>query len=87
MVQLLNIIRSSVNVFGKFRIYSCPVDNSVFPPLDKAREGDGLEARFQAFKIPESNYLIFEATVRTCREGCTPVSGMTNVIEHGSLCS
>ncbi|BES89924.1 PAN_AP [Nesidiocoris tenuis] len=52
--------------------YGCPVDNYVFPGLDRSREGDGLEARFNAFKIPESNFLVFEATVRTCREGCTP---------------
>lgn len=49
------------------------MDNFVFPGLDKAREGDGLEARFNAFKIPESNFLVFEATVRTCRDGCQPV--------------
>ncbi|XP_063845562.1 uncharacterized protein LOC135091665 isoform X3 [Scylla paramamosain] len=50
----------------------CPIDNYVFPALGKARDGDGLEAVFDAFKIPESNYLIFEATVRTCRRGCQP---------------
>ncbi|KAK8381304.1 hypothetical protein O3P69_018411 [Scylla paramamosain] len=49
-----------------------PIDNYVFPALGKARDGDGLEAVFDAFKIPESNYLIFEATVRTCRRGCQP---------------
>lgn len=54
--------------------YGCPVDNYVFPGLDRSRSGDGLETRFNAFKIPESNYLVFEATVRTCREGCQPVS-------------
>jgi len=54
-------------------VLRCPVDNFVFPGLDKAREGDGLEARFNAFKIPESNFLVFEATVRTCRDGCQPV--------------
>ncbi|XP_065340307.1 uncharacterized protein nompA isoform X4 [Cloeon dipterum] len=52
--------------------YGCPVDNFVFPGLDRSREGDGLEARFNAFKIPESNFLLFEATVRTCRGGCQP---------------
>lgn len=31
-----------------------------------------LEARFNAFKIPESNFLVFEATVRSCRDGCQP---------------
>lgn len=40
--------------------------------MDKSRDGDTLEARFNAFKIPESNFLVFEATVRTCREGCQP---------------
>lgn len=44
----------------------------MFPELDKLRDGDTLEARFNAFKIPESNFLVFEATVRTCREGCQP---------------
>ncbi|KAI8420111.1 hypothetical protein MSG28_008693, partial [Choristoneura fumiferana] len=48
----------------------CPVDPDVFPELDKGRSGDSLEARFNAFKIPESNFLVFEATVRTCRDGC-----------------
>jgi len=53
--------------------FRCPVDNYVFPGLDRSRSGDGLEARFNAFKIPESNFLVFEATVRTCRDGCQPV--------------
>lgn len=48
------------------------MDSYVFPELDKGRNGDSLEARFNAFKIPESNFLVFEATVRTCREGCQP---------------
>lgn len=52
--------------------HSCPVDNYVFPGLDRLRDGDSLEARFNAFKIPESNFLVFEATVRTCRDGCQP---------------
>jgi hypothetical protein len=48
------------------------VDTFVFPELGRSREGDSLEARFNAFKIPESNFLVFEATVRTCRDGCQP---------------
>lgn len=48
------------------------MDSYVFPELDKGRNGDTLEARFNAFKIPESNFLVFEATVRTCRDGCQP---------------
>ncbi|KAG5675930.1 hypothetical protein PVAND_005787 [Polypedilum vanderplanki] len=52
--------------------YGCPVDTFVFPELGRSRDGDSLEARFNAFKIPESNFLVFEATVRTCRDGCQP---------------
>lgn len=53
-------------------MFRCPVDPYVFPELDKSRAGDTLEARFNAFKIPESNFLVFEATVKSCREGCQP---------------
>ena len=52
--------------------FSCPVDSFVFPELGRSRDNDALEARFNAFKIPESNFLVFEATVRTCRDGCQP---------------
>lgn len=48
------------------------MDPFVFPELGKGRNSDTLEARFNAFKIPESNFLVFEATVRTCRESCQP---------------
>lgn len=54
------------------KIHSCPVDTFVFPELGRSRDGDSLEARFNAFKIPESNFLVFEATVKTCRDGCQP---------------
>ncbi|CAG9831303.1 unnamed protein product [Diabrotica balteata] len=59
----------SVQLIDRF---GCPVDSYVFPELDKGRNSDSLEARFNAFKIPESNFLVFEATVRTCREECQP---------------
>lgn len=58
--------------FQFFNSYRCPVDTFVFPELGRSREGDALEARFNAFKIPESNFLVFEATVKTCRDGCQP---------------
>ncbi|XP_045585577.1 uncharacterized protein [Procambarus clarkii] len=66
----------------------CPVDNYVFPALGKGRDGDGLEARFNAFKIPEANFLIFEATVRTCRRGCEPArctlgKGRDDAVSYG----
>ncbi|XP_023344815.1 uncharacterized protein LOC111714044 isoform X2 [Eurytemora carolleeae] len=50
----------------------CPIDPYVFPALGLSRAADGLETSFNAFKIPESNFLVFEATVRSCRSGCRP---------------
>ena len=38
------------------------------------RADDGLETNFNAFKIPESNFLVFEATVRSCQSGCRPAN-------------
>lgn len=68
MLELLCFLLSFIFCF----IHRCPVDTFVFPELGRSRDGDSLEARFNAFKIPESNFLVFEATVRTCREGCQP---------------
>ena len=42
------------------------------------RSDDGLETNFAAFKIPESNFLVFEATVRSCQSGCRAVSADEN---------
>ncbi|KAG8181575.1 hypothetical protein JTE90_017325 [Oedothorax gibbosus] len=50
----------------------CPVDLYVFPELHRAPDG-ALEAEFYAFKIPDSNLLVFQATVQTCRGPCEPV--------------
>lgn len=57
----------------------CPVDPmNVFPELQRTPDG-ALEAEFYAFKIPDSNFLIFQATVRTCKSPCEPViCGNTN---------
>lgn len=52
---------------------SCPIDPFVFPALGLSRDGSGLQNSFNAFKIPESNFLVFEANVKTCRGGCEPV--------------
>ncbi|XP_042900056.1 uncharacterized protein [Parasteatoda tepidariorum] len=50
----------------------CPVDLYVFPELHRTPDG-ALEAEFYAFKIPDSNLLVFQATVQTCRGPCEPV--------------
>lgn len=62
----------NLNIYTLMTLYRCPVDTFVFPELGRSRDGEALEARFNAFKIPESNFLVFEATVRTCRDGCQP---------------
>ncbi|GAB6023853.1 hypothetical protein CHUAL_014226 [Chamberlinius hualienensis] len=65
----------------------CPVDWYIFPNLDRGRDAEGLEAQFNAFKIPDSNFLVFEATVRTCRGPCQPINcnspGRFNVVSFG----
>lgn len=50
----------------------CPIDLNVFPGLQRMPDG-ALEAEFYGFKIPDSNFLIFQATVRTCKAPCEPV--------------
>ena len=56
----------------------CPVDLYVFPELHKTPDG-ALEAEFYAFKIPDSTFLVFQATVRTCRGPCEPVSRLPSL--------
>ncbi len=41
-----------------------------------------FQTSFNAFKIPESNFLVFEATVNTCRGGCQPVSLNNEKLRH-----
>ncbi|RWS17091.1 hypothetical protein B4U79_05993 [Dinothrombium tinctorium] len=62
----------------------CPVDLYVFPELHKTPDG-ALEAEFYAFKIPDSNFLVFQATVRTCRGPCEPVICADRGRGHGSF--
>lgn len=68
-VVVHNFVRNVELFLNRFR---CPVDLYVFPELHKAPDG-ALEAEFYAFKIPDSNLLVFQATVRTCRGPCEPV--------------
>lgn len=56
----------------------------VFPELHKTPDG-ALEAEFYAFKIPDSTFLVFQATVRTCRGPCEPVICTDRGRGHGSF--
>ncbi|CAG0891237.1 unnamed protein product [Darwinula stevensoni] len=49
----------------------CPVEPHIFPPLQRVAEGV-LEGYFEAFSIPDAMFMVFEATVRPCRDGCPP---------------
>ncbi|KAJ6224875.1 hypothetical protein RDWZM_003420 [Blomia tropicalis] len=62
----------------------CPVDMFVFPELHKTPDG-ALEAEFYAFKIPDSNFLVFQATVKTCKGPCEPVICSDKSRGSGSL--
>lgn len=68
-----------------FRAGRCPVQEEIFPALGRARSGDGLEARFSAFKMPETNMLSFEARVRTCKRECEPVSNGIVILLRGHI--
>ena len=65
-------LRDSYNAYISSFSCRCPVDLYVFPELQKTPDG-ALQADFYAFKIPDSNLLVFQATVRTCRGPCEPV--------------
>lgn len=56
----------------------------MFPELHKTPDG-ALEAEFYAFKIPDSTFLVFQATVRTCRGPCEPVICQDRGRGHGSF--
>lgn len=56
----------------------------VFPELHKTPDG-ALEAEFYAFKIPDSNFLVFQATVKTCKGPCEPVICSDKSRGSGSL--
>ena len=68
------IVHAAINVVSKIVfIYRCPVDPLVFPRLRMNEESGGLETTFSAFKIPDSNFMVFEAKVKTCSGPCPKV--------------
>lgn len=63
----------------------CPVDPvNVFPELQRTTDG-ALESEFYAFKMPDSNFLIFQATVRACKSPCEPVICHRTSVSGSSL--
>ena len=50
------------------------MDPEIFPRLRVNLKTGALEATFSAFKLPNSDFMIFEAKVKTCRGPCPKVS-------------
>ncbi|KAG1708511.1 hypothetical protein GQR58_002958 [Nymphon striatum] len=53
-------------------VNGCPTDPSIFPPLRRGLNRDGLEAPFNAFQIPDAVALVFFAVVHSCPGQCPP---------------
>lgn len=51
---------------------TCTVDPVLFENF-LTEDGDLLRAKFQAFKFPETNFVLFKGIVRVCLDRCTGV--------------
>ena len=58
------------NYFFYFR---CTVDPVLFENF-LTEDGDLLRAKFQAFKFPETNFVLFKGVVNVCLDRCNGVS-------------
>ena len=52
-------------------LFSCPVDNSIFPSFYQI--GNALESTYEAFRFTESYGVIFQCNVKYCIGKCEPV--------------
>ena len=52
----------------------CSVDPYIFGNFETEDNGDSINAKFRAFKFPESNYVMFAGTVNVCLDKCKSVS-------------
>ena len=51
----------------------CTVDPVLFENF-LTEDGDLLRAKFQAFKFPETNFVLFKGVVNVCLDRCNGVS-------------
>jgi hypothetical protein len=59
----------------------CTVDPYLFENF--LRENGDLSAKFRAFKFPESNYVMFIATVNVCLDSCEGLSCSNGQVGYG----
>uniref|UniRef100_A0A8D8WY54 ZP domain-containing protein n=1 Tax=Cacopsylla melanoneura TaxID=428564 RepID=A0A8D8WY54_9HEMI len=60
----------------------CSVDPFLFENFNTL-DGDALNAKFRAFKFPDSNYVQFKGTVNVCLDKCRGVECSNNQIGYG----
>ena len=65
---------SSINPFCPF--FRCTVDPVLFENF-LTEDGDLLRAKFQAFKFPETNFVLFKGIVNVCLDRCNGVRKTT----------
>lgn len=53
--------------------FRCTVDPVLFENF-LTEDGDLLRAKFQAFKFPETNFVLFKGIVNVCLDRCKGVS-------------
>ena len=53
--------------------FRCTVDPVLFENF-LTEDGDLLRAKFQAFKFPETNFVLFKGVVNVCLDRCNGVS-------------
>lgn len=60
--------------------FRCSVDPYLFENFNTV-DGDFLNAKFRAFKFPESTYVQFRGTVNVCLDKCKGVSSFIRNIK------
>lgn len=66
----------------KIYSYRCSVDPYLFENF-KTVDGDFLNAKFRAFKFPESTYVQFRAVVNVCLDKCAGTTCSNGQIGYG----
>jgi len=66
----------------KKTIYTCTVDPVLFENF-LTEDGDLLRAKFQAFKFPETNFVLFKGIVNVCLDRCNGVQCSNGQVGFG----
>jgi len=50
------------------------------------KDGDVLEAKFKAFKFPDTNYVLFRGTINVCLNSCKGVISLVLELYENNFC-